>query len=371
MATDVNRMQPTDTNSSVNTTCDTVPPVPDEKVVKAEFKKRAFDKEFRSLVKQAQETINARYGMSMEFGDVRPELVCLNRYLSIYNNMDPQEHFRYFETIYNRKRSEILNCLKDDRWIRTCNLVIQFGEGIRSTREIEEKRKQVRIMLSDIFLIACDLQTQAERALDGIDEKFAQAAGGKDLIRPSILLLHLLRIFYHLNDGNDKVQLGEIVTQLENDLGVPKKTVGDETWKTSLPAASSPAAAGGLSGLFTMATNMMEKMGYKPPPGMKPPSENEISTVISTVFNNETTQNAIQGMFSSLQGCTDFGSAVQEVVKNVTDPRTMEAIQGSVMQTAQLASSDNASQPVTQVKDIINQQTESQVKDIINPQTQI
>lgn len=355
MATDVNRMQPMDTNSTVNNTSESVPPVADEKVVKAEFKKMAFDKEFRSLVKQAQETIQARYGMSMEFGDVRPELVCLNRYLSIYNNMDPQEHYRYFETIYNRRRSEILNCLKDDRWIRTGNLVIQFGEGIKSTREIEEKRKQVRIMLSDIFLIACDLQAQAERALDGIDEKFAQAAGGKDLIRPSIILLHLIRIFYHLNDGADKVALGEIVTQLEDDLGVTKKTVAGEPWKAQLPNASSPAATGGLSGLFTMATSMMEKMGYKPPPGMKPPSENEISTVISTVFNNETTQNAIQGMFSSLQGCTDFGSAVQEVVKNVTDPKTMEAIQGSVMQTAQLAALDNQSQPASHVPELIQQ----------------
>ena len=328
---------PTDTNSPVG------PPVPDEKLIKLEYKKAAFDREFKAFAKQAQETVSARYGMSMDFGDIRPELVCLNRYLSIYNSMDPQEHYRYFETLYNRKRSDILNCLKDDRWIRTGNLVIQFGEGIKSTREIEEKRRQVRIMLSDIFLIAYDLQQQAERALDGIDEKFAQAAGGKDLIRPSILLLHLIRIFYHLTDGTDKDQLGVIVSQLEDDLSVPKKTVGAEPWKVATPATltaaatSGSAAGGGLSGLFSMATNMMEKMGYKPPPGMKPPSEGEISNVISTVFNNETTQNAIQGMFSSLQGCQDFGSAVQEVVKNVTDPKTMEAIQGSVMQTAQLA----------------------------------
>lgn len=314
-----------------------IPKVPDDQSIKADFKKTAFDREFRSLVKQAQETINSRYGMSLEFGDSRPELICLTRYLSIYNNTEPELHYRYFETLYNRKRNDILNCMMDDRWIRTGNLVIQFGDGIKSSKEIEEKRRQIRIMISDIFLIACDLQVQAEKALDGIDEKFAQVAGGKDLIRPSILLLHLIRIFYYLNDTSDKEALGVIVTQLEDLLGVPKKTITPND--PLKPPIDIPAATtGGLSGLFTMATSMMQKMGYEPPPGMKPPTETEISNVISTVFNNETTQNAIQGMFSSLNGCQDFGTAIQEVVKNVTDPRTMEAIQGSVVQTARAAS---------------------------------
>ena len=325
-------LKPNDINPSVGE------PV-DEKAVKNAFKKKAFDKELRSLIKQSQETINARYGTAIEFGDVRTELVCLNRYLNIYNSTEPHEHFQYFETLYGRKRKDILNCLKDDRWIRTGNIVLQFGEGIRSTREIEEKRKQVRIMLSDIFLIACELQVQAEKALDGIDEKFAQAAGGKDLIRPNILLLHLIRIFYYLNDGTDKVQLGEIVTQLENDLGIENKTAAEPSTVDS-SKASGTAGAGGLSGLFTMATSMMERMGYKPPAGMKAPSEAEINTVINSVFNNETTQNAIQGMFSSLQGCTDFGSAIQTVVNNVSDPKTMAAVQNSVMQTAQTLGMD-------------------------------
>lgn len=311
-------------------------PVPDEKAIKLEFKKKAFDREFRALIKQAQETIQARHGTTIELGEVRPELICLNRYLSIYNNMDPQEHYCYFENIFNRHRSLVLNCLKDDRWIRTGRLVIQFGEGIKSSKEIEEKRKQVRIMLSDIFLIACELQSNAEKTLDGIDEKFAQDAGGKDLIRPNVLLLHLIRIFYHLTDGDDKTRLGEIVTQLENDLGVAKKTVGGEPWKAPELPANAATTTGGLSGLFTMATSMMQRMGFQPPPGMKPPTEGEISNVINTVFNNETTQNAIQGMFTSLQGCNDFGTAVQQVVKNVTDPKTMGAIQESVMQTAQM-----------------------------------
>lgn len=208
--------------------------VTDQHALKSEYKKQCFDREFRSLLKQAEETIISKYGVSIEFGNTRPELICLKRYLSIYNNKEsqPQEHYCYFETLYNRKRSEILNCLKDDRWIRTGNVVIQFGDGVKTTPELEQRRRQVRIMLSDIFLIACDLQTQAEKRLDGIDESFSQDIGGKDLIRPNILLLHLMRIFYHLNDGIDKTPLGEIVTQLEDILGVNKKTVGEDPFNS-------------------------------------------------------------------------------------------------------------------------------------------
>lgn len=331
------------TSTSASSAQDALAAAAAEKARKAEFKKTSFDRELRSLVKQSQETITSRYGASIELGDGRPELICLNRYFSIYNNTAPEEHHKYFETIYNRKRTEILNTLNDDRWLRTGKLVVQFGDGIKTTKEIEEKRKQVRIMLSDIFLIACDLQESAEKKLDGIDDKFKQDAGGKDLIRPNILLLHLLRIFYYLNDNSDKVALGKIVTSIEEELQTPQRTVTASDGAAAASVAQSPAMAGGLSGLFGMATSMMDKMGLKPPTGMKQPSEGEITSVIGNVFNNPTTQDAISKMFSSLKGVNDFGTAVQTVVKNVTDPATMAAIQSTVTKTAADASALAAS----------------------------
>jgi hypothetical protein len=303
----------------------------DTEKMKRDFKISFFDKELRALIKQGQETIEARYGISMEIGELRPEHVCLNRYLSIYNKTKPEEHFEYFENLYNRKRADILNCLEDDRWIKNGRLFIQWGEGMQDMPTV---CRQIKICLSDIFSMACDVQLKAEKSLDGIDEKFAQAAGGKDLIRPNILLLHLLRIFYCLHDGSDKNDLGRIVAKLETDLGIKNKTSLNEPWKVT-PSVSS--AKSGLSGLFSMATGMMKNFGIEPPAGMKEPTEEEITTVISSVFNNEATQNAIQGMFTSLQGCNDISSAISTVVKNVTDPATMEAIQGSVNQTAQFA----------------------------------
>ena len=302
--------------------------------VRADFKKSSFDREFRMYIKQAGETIATRHSAMIEMGDVIAEQVCLNRYLNIYNAMTPEEHFEYVETMYNRDRIGILNTRNDDSWIRKGSVVIQFGQGVRG---LPEKCKQVRIMVSNIYQMACELQVQAEKRLEGLDEKYSQGAGGKDLIRPTILLLHLFRMFYYLNDGIDKPQLGAIVSAYEEELGLTKKTVGSEPWNVSSVAANALGNGSGLSGIFTMATTMMEKLGYKPPEGIKAPTESEITNIMTGVFNHETTQNAIQGMFTQLQGCNDFNSMVQTVVKSVADPNTMEAIQGAVIQTANIA----------------------------------
>jgi hypothetical protein len=317
------------------------------KAALAEAKKIAFDREVRALIKQASDTIISKYP-DEDVREFNPpvELVTLNRYNTIYGNTSPTEHYKYFETIYNRKRMEIITCLKDDaskgerhiddRWLCAGKLVVQFGEGIKAaSRELDEKRKQVQIKLSDIYNIACELQKQAE---EFIGETGANAdSGGKDLIRTNILMLHLMRIFYHLNEGADKKQIGEIVTFLEAELGVSKRTVTTAAADVAKQAATGPATGGGLSSLFTMSLSMMEKFGYKPPAGLVPPSEEDITKVISNVFSNEATQNALQSVFTGLNGTKDFGTAIQKAVAGVTDPKTMEAIQSSVMNTAQEA----------------------------------
>ncbi len=303
--------------------------IDDEKRLKIEFKREKFNKEFRSLIEQSREIINTKFGRSIEFGKITPELICLDRYLAIYNNTTPQEHYTYFETLFNRKRNEILNFPDDDQWIRSGKIIIQFGEGIKSTKEIEQKRKQVRIEISAIFLMACDLQLIAEKALDGIDEKFADQAGGKDLIRPNIILLHLMRIFYYLNDTSDKSSILIIVNKMEELIGATK------TGEKISPQIESNAnqTSSGLSGIFTMATSMMEKFGIKPPPGMKPPTDADISNVMENVFTNANTQNAISTMFTQLNKCENIGEVVQEVVKNVTEQKTMNAIHESIIET--------------------------------------
>ena len=334
-----------------------------EAKIKANVKRSLFDHEVRALIKQAQDTIISKYP-DETIRELKPpvELLSLNRYNTIYSSMDPAEHYRYFETIYNRKRLDILQSLKgeaakgdrhiDDRWLRSGNITIQFGEGIKAaSREIEEKRKLVRLMLSDVYLIACDLQRQAEEAMSALAE-INPDVDAKDLIRTNILMLHLMRIFYHLNDGADKKIIGDIVSYLEDELGVSKRTVNANGTATmpdannvAAQAINATAGSGGLSSLFTMATSMMEKFGMKPPPGLKPPTEAEITTVMNNVFTNPATQNVLQSVVSGLNGTQDFGAAIQRAVTTVTDPATLAAIQGTVVNAQQTLNPNGVAMP--------------------------
>lgn len=286
-----------------------------------------FDREFRALVKQCREVITSAHRMALELGNERIELLYLNNYFNIYGKTQVNEHFDYFRRLYKRKRSSILNSLEDDSWLRS-DVVIQYGEGTKISREREEQLKRVSILLSDIFVMALDLQEKATKAQEGIDPRFITP--DEDITRANKILLHLLRIFYFLNDGADRPYLAKLVQSLEKQLGV------SSVINAPAPLPGTAATSGGLAGLFNMATAMMEKLGVKLPPNtIKPPNEQDIASVMNKVFNDEHTQSTMKGIIDSLQGSNDLSSALQSIVKNISDPKTLEALQGTINNSVQ------------------------------------
>lgn len=278
-------------------------------------KQQLFDKEFRKLVDQCKQVITTKNGASILLSEEPEELKCLLQYFNLYEKMEPYEHYAYFENIFNRHRSAILNCLKDDRWIRTGRIVVRFGEGKKQKDAATAKRlERVCIRLSDIFLMACDLQDEAEKRYEGMTEKEIADTGDQDLVRPSILLLHLVRIWYHLTDGADKAKLGSIVSHLETQLSVQDRTVQAQTKVTSaagVPPAQNAGAT--ISNLFSFASNLMQQAGIKMPEGITPPTEEQCTSMIQNIFNNENTQKLITGVVSSV----NEGGDLQSVVSNV------------------------------------------------------
>ncbi|CAH6421730.1 Vault protein [uncultured virus] len=147
----------------------------------------------------------------------------------------------------------------------------------------------------------------------------------------------------HLNNDDRKSDIIEcsiinnVLSEYTSFVGIEEKEIKQlgkiEYAVIPLEPPSRSSDLSGLQGLFDKASSLMQKMGYLPPPGFKSPSETEISNVMCNVLNNETTQNTIQGMIASLQGCQDFGSAVDVLVKDVTGPVTMNTTQDPTQST--------------------------------------
>lgn len=301
-------------------------------------KQLLFDNEFKVLVKQLKDTINAKYEKNIAMGESNNDLICLNNYLTAYERTkNPMSFYQYFETVYNVNRMNILNCLKDDSWLCKENIFIEFGNLKKDApRETIERAKLYRIYISNIYAIACDLRIEAELFYANVGDSFVNEEGGKDLIRSDVLLLHLMRIFYYLNGGPDKTPLLKIVNTLEEKVGTTIRTKDDVVEiKSVLPTGDAPVDA--ISGLFNLTAGMMEKFGYKTPPNFVPPTGQQIFGVIESIIGDPNTQNAMNGMVTSLNGCNNLNDAVRSVAANLTEPSTMQVLEKTLGQTAQMA----------------------------------
>ena len=296
-----------------------------------------FDNAFKDYIRKCKDIIRSNFS-NTDKAYLDPNMKTIKRYYQLYKKMNVSEHFQYFETIYAVNRNKILNN-NDDEWIRKGDIIIQLG-GLKSTgnKATDEKRQQLRIYVSNIYNISCDVRKEAKELYDDIDPQFIEEKGKLYMQGPDSLLLNIMKIFFHLSTGDDKALLIKIINKLEDKLGILVKT---EMIITSTNTNINNNNGSSFSGLFSIARTIMESSGIKPPPEMKTPTDEDVSRSINAVFQNEGTKNVIQKMVSSLQGCTDIGSAIQSVVKDIANPTTINALQTSIQQTAQQAVNNN------------------------------
>jgi hypothetical protein len=278
-----------------------------------------FDKEFRALTSQCVKTINLKYGAMVSHGKNPDELNHLKRYMSLYEKSQPEKHFRYFETLYGKYRKSILNCLDDDRWLKRDNIYIQLGDG---NKELVAKCEGITIDISDIYLIACELRKDSQNAIEDFSESFIDESSKKNLIRPSIILLHLLRIFYHLIDGDDNKKLGSLVAHLEDELQVKSKTVN------SSPAPVSNGETSGLKGIFEVAMNCMKSMGIEPPSNVKIPSDQDVINSIGSAFSNPQMQSLMTGVVDTFKNAEGLPDILESVTKMGSEGGIMDTLKG-------------------------------------------
>lgn len=284
-----------------------------------------FDSEIQSLFKQSQSILNSRYN-----GKPRKEVGYLERYISIYSRMKaPEEFFRDFKNLYSLYRYNILNTLDDDKWLREGDVVIRFGEGIPA---LDEKCKDIKIMLSHIYKCATELRDIAKETFVGLSDDLI--ADNKDLILPSILLLHLLRIFYAILEEEQKV-LTPLISKLEDDLQVKNKIIKPVTNLPSLSSLGDVSQA--LSSVFNVFLNVAKDANIPLPPDMTAPTKDQFEEGVKNVMENPKIKGVLNEVATNINNGGDMGTMIKSLMTNFLDQDTLDSMKDSLLKTAEIA----------------------------------
>ena len=281
-----------------------------------------FNREMNALFEQSLEILSSRYSVSISLGKEIKEISCLKRYQSIYSATTPQEHFDYFKKLLDSKRKLIYKSMENDDWLKNGNVIIQFGEGIKG---MSEKCKHIKILLSNIYNAALELQETAKKLISDLGE----STPNKDMIRSSIILLHLMRIFYAIGEEDDKKPIGDIISKLETDLNIKVKTVKHVSILNGGESS--------FEGIFNIAKTAMKAGGIDLPDEIQAPTNDQFKEVIETLFSNDSTKSLFQKFAAALKSNDDLGTTVQNLMNTAIDPETMKSISSSLLQTAEIA----------------------------------
>jgi len=123
----------------------------------------------------------------------------LQRYRTVYNMTSVETHIPYFQKLFRNYRDEILNVLREDKWLQEENVVIQFGEELED-EDLRKRSAKRKIEISTIYKYAVQLRTTVEESLKGLPDSAHQ--NSQELIYPEIFLFHLSRIFSALYPQN-------------------------------------------------------------------------------------------------------------------------------------------------------------------------
>lgn len=228
-----------------------------------------------------------------------PILVSLNKYNRVLEQTRPEEHKAYFLKVYKRYRIPIL-ANKNDRWLKRNQVKVVYGDS------------KIRIMLSAIYNIACNLADEEEKRLEGLtDDAYEDCV---NLIRKDIILLHLYRVFKEFAPETDQDKLTDNIAYYED-------LVGLEVSKPVKSGTSTPANPMGAIG--DLLNNLVSGLNKTAQDNNVSPDEiPDIGKVVNDALNND----AIKGAFQSLMGKLSDGSLgsgggnpLEEIMKGVSE----------------------------------------------------
>lgn len=284
-----------------------------------------LDKHLRSLLKTLKIVVETKSKTEISLdGKPNPTLSCLNKYIRAYDVgcKDDPTGVKYFLDdffrLYKQNRQVILNT--DFKWLKTQSICIKFGEGIANSR------RDIRIMLSDIYLSACELKSAAEKKLEGLPDKEWETC--EELNYPDIILLHLYRIFKDLCP-EDSESLGRLVGIMEDNLGIVN--------------SNGQGMLTGLNGLINVVSTVASGQGGSTQPGQGGDLLNSfgdlgglgklIAPIMSSIGkaangNGDASMSDIGGMLAKL----DLNSLISNLTNTLSEPGTQNSLQSALSQ---------------------------------------
>lgn len=226
-----------------------------------------------------------------------PILVSLNKYIKVLEQTRPEEHREYFLKVYKRYRIAIL-ANKNDRWLKRNSVKVVYGDS------------KIRIMLSAIYNIACNLAEAEEERLDGLpDDAYEECL---NLIRKDVILLHLYRVLKEFAPEEDQEKLAGNVSYYEDLVGleVSKPTKSSDTPKNPMGAIGD-LLNGLVSGLNKTAKE--NNVGQDEIP--------DLGKVLNDAMNNDAIKNVFQDLVGKLSDGSlggEGGNPLEEIMKGVS-----------------------------------------------------
>lgn len=243
-------------------------------------------------------------------------LDCLNKYAKAYEYSCKSDingslnHVDDFVNFFKRYRKDLLKIgterteTRNIQWLKRGNVYIQFGDGV------EGVSLDIKIYLSEIYLMACEIKKTAEKKLEGLPDKEWETC--KELNYPDVLLLHLFRILRDINLGtSDSDYISAKLKDIERVLGCSENTTTNTTSSTdssmfdTIGKMMQPLLSGLMKsqGETGQGTNMGE-MDFS-----KLLDPKSLTNILSSLMNNSGAQNV-------------FGSETQNEVKNMVEQLT-------------------------------------------------
>lgn len=283
---------------------------------RARFKSTNFKTQGEQCFKFCRTVLDLEYKDRIEMEGKPSEYLAFEKFTSYFfailaDPSKPPSHesfYQYFERFYADNRVSIVS--DTSAW---WGQKLQFGAG--RGEAFLARCADIYLSLPFIHQAAIAVSNRARDVLASCPDPSAPILQPvrDQVIFPGLIKLYFVRMFYLLlpETSIDLTKISETITKLEERMKMAERFAGSEPWKAVNPLTSGDP----MARLFGMAQKVMEPLGLKAPPGMKPPSSEQMIGMAETLLNNPATAK-ILGQFTGIAKQAAAGGSVSEVIQS-------------------------------------------------------